>query len=146
MVQVFDRQCSNFLILLRSHRNSSFWAHSTQITLPFFYLFIFLGCTGRHVELPCPSIEPVAAAVETQSPNHWTTREILPLSLAARSQHLSISLLGYRAWQSLSWPLLRFLSLGLCLFCAFLQIICWLLSISEEEGVIYNLAKLSLLW
>lgn len=145
MVQVFDRKCSNFLIRLRSHRNSFFWAHCTQIILPLF-LFIFLGCTGKHVELPCPSIEPVAAAVETQSPNHSTTREVLPLSLATHSQHLSISPLGYRTWQSLSWPLFHFLTLGLCLFCAFLQIICWLLSISQEEGVVYDLAKLSLSW
>ena len=31
----------------------------------------------RHAELPLPGIRPVPPAVEVQSLNHWTTREVL---------------------------------------------------------------------
>ena len=30
--------------------------------------------------VPQPGIEPVPPAVEVQSPNHWTTKEVLSLS------------------------------------------------------------------
>ena len=43
--------------------------------LPVFFWFFFFGHTTRHAELPPPGIEPVPAAVEMWSLNHWTTRE-----------------------------------------------------------------------
>ena len=45
------------------------------------FLFVcFVGCcfvlTTQHVELPQPGIEPMPPALEAQSLNHWTTREL----------------------------------------------------------------------
>ena len=43
----------------------------------FFKKIIYLfGHTTRHAKLPHPRIEPVPPAVEAQSLNHWTTREV----------------------------------------------------------------------
>ena len=34
------------------------------------------GCVACGILVPRPGIEPVLPAVEAQSPNHWTTREV----------------------------------------------------------------------
>ena len=39
----------------------------------YYLVFIFLACG---ILVPWPGIEPVAPAVEAQSPNHWTAREV----------------------------------------------------------------------
>ena len=41
------------------------------------YLFIYFWpcCMACQILVPQPGIEPVSPAVETWSPNHWTTRE-----------------------------------------------------------------------
>ena len=41
----------------------------------FIYLFIF-GCEACGILVPWPEIKPVPLALEAQSLNHWTTREI----------------------------------------------------------------------
>ena len=40
-------------------------------------LFIYF-LTSWHVELPWPGVEPMPPAVEAQSLNHWTTKEVPP--------------------------------------------------------------------
>ena len=54
-------------------RMSYKWKHTVCDLLMFFFFF---GCTSKHEELPQPGIEPVPPAVEVQSLNHWTTREV----------------------------------------------------------------------
>ena len=46
-----------------------------QFGLVIFFVCLFFGCT-QHVELPYPEIKPVPSALEVQSLNHWTTREV----------------------------------------------------------------------
>ena len=46
-----------------------------------FFVFVFLFLFWPHrgacgILVPCPEIEPMPPAVEAQSPNHWTTREV----------------------------------------------------------------------
>ena len=42
-----------------------------------FPFFVFATVhTARGILVPRPGIEPVAPAVEAQSPNHWTAREV----------------------------------------------------------------------
>ena len=49
----------------------------------FIFLFYVFGCsptrdlTACRILVPQPGIEPVPPAVEVQSPNHWTTGEVL---------------------------------------------------------------------
>ena len=54
---------------------------SSSLPLPsflFFFKFLFFGCIVCHVrsQFPWPWIEPAPPAVEVQSFNHWTTREV----------------------------------------------------------------------
>ena len=39
-------------------------------------LFLFFGCMSCGILVPSPGTEPVPCAVEVQSLNHWTSREI----------------------------------------------------------------------
>ena len=42
----------------------------------YFIIIIFWShCAAWGILVPQPGIEPVAPAVEAQSPNHWTARE-----------------------------------------------------------------------
>ena len=38
--------------------------------------FLFLGHMARGLLVPQPTMEPAPLALEAQSPNHWTTREV----------------------------------------------------------------------
>ena len=40
------------------------------------YVFFWLHCMASGILIPQPGIEPVSPAVEVQSVNHWTTREV----------------------------------------------------------------------
>ena len=60
-------------------------------------LFIWQHCESCWILVPWPGIEPVPPAVEAQSLNHWTTREI------PRSIFLSISHL--QSWSTPPWYL-----------------------------------------
>ena len=42
--------------------------------------FFFFGHEACRMLVPWPGIEPVSPAVEFQSPNHWTAREVLAMS------------------------------------------------------------------
>ena len=59
----------------------------TSVLILFFFLifslkkYFLFGRTARHAELPQPGIEPVSPAVEAQSLNHRTTREVPVLVL-----------------------------------------------------------------
>ena len=89
-VMVGRAQQAPWLDLLPTGKNSdsqpilgpSFFFFFKEITsyLTVYCLKFFLGHTVRYVELPQPGIEPVPPAVEAQSLNHWTTREVpIPL-------------------------------------------------------------------
>ena len=39
------------------------------------FSFFWLHCEACGIFVPRPGIEPIALAVNAQSPNHWTTRE-----------------------------------------------------------------------
>lgn len=40
-------------------------------------LFVLMPCPAAcGILVPCPEIKPVPPAMETQSPNHWTAKEI----------------------------------------------------------------------
>ena len=41
-----------------------------------FYYYHYFGHAAYAILVPWPGIEPMALAVEVQSPNHWTTREV----------------------------------------------------------------------
>ena len=47
------------------------------VSVVFVVVVVVFDHTTQHVELPRPGIEPVSPAVEGQSLNHWTTREVL---------------------------------------------------------------------
>ena len=40
-------------------------------------ILFYFGFTAGHVEFPWLGIEPVLPAMEAQSLNHWTTKEVL---------------------------------------------------------------------
>ena len=42
----------------------------------FTFFFFWLHGVARGILVPQPGIEPVSPAVEAESPNHWTTREV----------------------------------------------------------------------
>ena len=74
----------------RWERNAIFRMLSFQVLLPFslsffhciFKFFISLALLCGMLDLvPQPGIIPMLLAVEAQSPNHWTAREVLPFSL-----------------------------------------------------------------
>ena len=44
----------------------------------FIFLFLWLHHVACRILVPWPGIEPEHPAVEAQSPNHWTTRELPP--------------------------------------------------------------------
>ena len=47
----------------------------------FFYFFkIWLCCVACGILVPWPGIEPAPSAVKVRSPNHWTSREVPPVS------------------------------------------------------------------
>ena len=48
------------------------------LCLPLLFLFLCFGYTVCRSPVPRSGVEPVPLAVETQSPNHWTTREVPP--------------------------------------------------------------------
>ena len=58
-----------------------------QLCLFFFFFFLLFGHAMWH--LPRPGIKPTPAAVEVQSLNHWTTREVPKLHLCLVSTHIS---------------------------------------------------------
>ena len=43
------------------------------------FVYFFFGAEACGISVPRPGIEPVLPAVEAQSANHWTTREVQPL-------------------------------------------------------------------
>ena len=57
-----------------------------QMVFFFFFLFKIFGHTGWHVEIlvPRPRIEPAPPALEVQSLNHWTAREVRTTDLLTK--------------------------------------------------------------
>ena len=45
--------------------------------LSFFFFFFLPQAVALRILAPQPGIEPMPPAVEVQSLNHWTTREVL---------------------------------------------------------------------
>ena len=93
---IFNSLLWKISIIQKSWKNFIKW---TSVYLPprfyhwYFTFLFFFGCAARHVELPWPGIEPMPPAVEAQSLNHWTTREILYFFfLNHKSVHIFIPL------------------------------------------------------
>ena len=42
----------------------------------YIYIFFFFGRAAYGILIPRPGMEPVPPAIEAQSLNHWTTREV----------------------------------------------------------------------
>ena len=67
----------NILVLrFPSHGiHSVAWLLCTPLGIPFFFFFATL-CIAYGILVPRPGIEPMPAAVEAWSLNHWTAREV----------------------------------------------------------------------
>ena len=69
---------------LRPHRWPAFWSPSSlsveefeqSLGDPFIYLFIWLHRTACGILIPRPGVQPMPTALEVQSLNHWTAREV----------------------------------------------------------------------
>ena len=65
-------------LLLNSEFRASCCAWWLLFFFPFFFFFFFLPqAVALRILAPQPGIEPMPPAVEVQSLNHWTTREVL---------------------------------------------------------------------
>ena len=65
----------NFCLYLIPFRGFTVSQNMPQITYFYFCLFVF-GHMACRTLVPQPGIEPTSPAVEAQSPNHWTTRDV----------------------------------------------------------------------
>ena len=64
------------------------WDRMVDKWVFFFFLFKIFGHTGWHVEIlvPRPRIEPAPPALEVQSLNHWTAREVRTTDLTKETE------------------------------------------------------------
>ena len=58
-----------------------FWGVFFCFVLSFVFVFFWPPRAAHGMLVPRPGIELVPPAVEAQSPNHWTAREVPPLLL-----------------------------------------------------------------
>ena len=56
--------------------NAGVWGADPGAIKNPYVTFLFSDCTTQHV--PQPGVEPESPAVETQSLNHWTAKEVPP--------------------------------------------------------------------
>ena len=50
---------------------------TTSLLYFFFFFFVWLHGEAYRILVPRPGIKPTAPAVEAQSLNHWTTKEVI---------------------------------------------------------------------
>ena len=86
---------THFVIVFLYHTIIFLLPDSSPCPRPFFFRPCQVAC-GTLV--PLPGIEPVPPAVEAQSLNHWTTREVPPCLHPCLIHHLKLANLHQQLW------------------------------------------------